>query len=115
MASEQPDLNFLPGILGQECATFSDDDSCLVLEGVQCGLAVYVAIAIDAKQVQMIEPRVATERRLDKLPLKGLARPVEPRIIADMDTRLWLADGPHHRLDDRPENVSVLHRIFGED
>ena len=87
----------------------------LGLERVKYGLAVYVAIAVDTKQVQVEHARVPTERLLDELPLQGLARPVKPRIHRrHRHVRLRLADGPHHRLDDRLENISVLHRILGE-
>ena len=85
-----------------------------ILERVKYGLAVYVAIAVDTKQVQVEHPRVPAQRLLDELPPQGLARPVKSRIHADHDTGLRLAGGPHHRFNDRLENISVLHRILGE-
>src|SRR5271157_2272074 len=61
MACEQPDLDFLPSVLRQECSVSSHGGLGLLFERVENALAVGVAVAIDTKQVQVIDPRMAAD------------------------------------------------------
>src|SRR5262249_13950068 len=109
MSHQQPHFDLLPRVLGQQYTAVTELGFRQRFESVERGPAVFVAIAVDAEQKKVHIVAMAVQRLLDPLPLQCLADSMEPWILADADLGLSSTGRLHHRLDNRLEQMFVLH------
>ena len=83
MSRQEPDLDLLPRILGQEQPAFGQRFGGLLFEVVQSHAPALLAVAVDNEQEDVDHSAIEVQDFLDSLPLQRLGYSSQQRVLTD--------------------------------